>query len=78
MLTWCEKTARARGAAVLSLSVINGNPAQRLYERFGFVAAPESLCARLGTCCCVLVVFGRPFGCCDAAVGATFMQKPLA
>mmetsp|Transcript_26742 Transcript_26742/g.61925 ORF Transcript_26742/g.61925 Transcript_26742/m.61925 type:complete len:200 (-) Transcript_26742:98-697(-) len=77
MLTWCEKTARARGATVLSLSVVNGNPAARLYERFGFVAAPEDLCDKLGTCCCILAVFGRPYGCFDAAVGGTLMRKPL-
>jgi len=36
LLRWCEDTAVARGAEVLSLRVVAGNPAQRLYERKGF------------------------------------------
>ncbi|KAJ1468938.1 acyl-CoA N-acyltransferase [Baffinella frigidus] len=78
MLSWCEKRAREQGAAVLTLGVINGNPAQRLYERFGFVATPRSPCAQMVSCCCLTVLFGRPYGCCDAAVGVTLMHKPLA
>ena len=78
MLTWCEKTARERGATMLTLDVINGNPARNLYDRFGFVPTPRDGCEALVGCLCVTALIGRPYGCCDSAVGSTMMHKPLA
>ena len=80
LLKWCEATARSRsGIDYLYLSVINGNRAKGLYERFGFVENPEGdcvdeFCAVAIVCCC----FGRPYGCRDPAWGATDMIKELA
>lgn len=70
LLTWCESTAKARGAKVLSLGVVNGNPAMRLYERVGFVKEPSS--CSTGPAVCIL--FGVPHGQC----GATHMMKTLS
>ena len=36
LLNWAEELALSRGCNVLTLGVMNGNPAGRLYERFGF------------------------------------------
>ena len=44
LLRWCEATAVARGAEFLSLGVVAGNPAQRLYERKGFEVMHSSGC----------------------------------
>ena len=38
LLQWAEAKAREHGCRMLTLSVLNGNAARRLYERFGFVA----------------------------------------
>eukprot|EP00558_Chaetoceros_sp_UNC1202_P011309 CAMPEP_0197252690 /NCGR_PEP_ID=MMETSP1429-20130617/62332_1 /TAXON_ID=49237 /ORGANISM="Chaetoceros sp., Strain UNC1202" /LENGTH=196 /DNA_ID=CAMNT_0042715139 /DNA_START=80 /DNA_END=670 /DNA_ORIENTATION=+ len=67
MLEWAEAVARERDATTLTLSVVNGNPAKRLYERKGFkdvakVSAPEIFC-----------LFGMPHGQC----GGTTMEKEL-
>lgn len=70
LLERCEEMARARGATVLSLAVVKGNPAIRLYERFGFVRLPdEGVCTTLVVCC----VIGLPHGQC----GGYSMEKPL-
>jgi GNAT superfamily N-acetyltransferase len=66
LLAWAEDRARARGAVVLTLGVVNGNPAKRLYTRVGFVDT-ESFCC-LSFCC-----LGMPHGRC----GATMMEKRL-
>ena len=79
LLKWCEATARSDNSIdFLYLSVINGNRAKSLYERFGFVDDSEGdcvdeFCAVAIVCCC----FGRPYGCCDPAWGATDMVKEL-
>lgn len=70
MLRWCEQTARARGAKVLTLGVVKGNPAVRLYERFGFVPVSTGCCEHLVVCC----VFGKPHG----QFGSLRMEKELA
>jgi len=36
LLKWAEGIARERNLTTLTLSVVNGNPAKRLYDRFGF------------------------------------------
>ena len=77
LLAWCEATARARGAAYLSLEVVNGNPAIRLYEREGFVSVPQD---PVGACCSALFValcFGRVYGC-FGPCGSQLMHKRLS
>jgi ribosomal protein S18 acetylase RimI-like enzyme len=74
MLQWSEDTARAKGATVLSLGVVAGNPAIRLYQRFGFEEVHEGdgsggICTSIVICC----LLGCPYGRC----GGTAMEKPL-
>ena len=75
LLQWAEARARERDCTLLTLSVLNGNPARRLYERVGFVAKPDTD-GCIGACavCCLV---GRPYGLCDASFGATDMEKRL-
>ena len=77
LLAWCEATARDRGAAYLSLEVVNGNPAIRLYEREGFVSVPQD---PVGACCSsffVALFFGRVYGC-FGPCGSQLMHKQLS
>jgi len=63
---------------VLTLAVLNGNPARRLYERFGFVAeARGDGCSDCIEACVVFCIIGRPYGLCDPHCGAVDMAKPL-
>ena len=78
LLEWGEATARERGAEVLTLGVVNGNPARRLYERFGFVPVEQergcSACLHGARDLCLLsFAFGRPHSEC----GGTHMEKLL-
>jgi len=77
MLEWSEAVARAHGATVLTLSVIKGNPARRLYERFGFVAQPQDGCESLSLAVFICCIMGRPYGCFHPDCGAVHMEKPL-
>lgn len=77
LLQWGEERAREHNATELTLSVLNGNPAKRLYERFGFVAQPMTWWQRCMDCVCVTVLMGRPYGCCHRDWGSTFMVKDL-
>jgi len=77
LLKWCEETARSRGARYLSLGVIRGNPAIRLYERFGFVTQSADPCEACATCVTVACLFGRPYGCLNCHWGALYMVKQL-
>ena len=61
----------------LTLAVINGNPAKRLYSRLGFVDDKEDFVDRAFGCCFVAIFFGRPYGCADRHVGSTNMTKML-
>ncbi|KAJ1618647.1 acyl-CoA N-acyltransferase [Pavlovales sp. CCMP2436] len=71
MLQWAEEQARARGATRLTLAVVAGNPAKRLYERFGFVpTSTTGACGSTVVCC----VIGMPHGQC----GGANMEKPLS
>jgi GNAT superfamily N-acetyltransferase len=75
MLQWSEDLARAKDATILSLGVVAGNPAQRLYERFGFKVVHKGdgcggICTT-GVVCCLL---GCPYGRC----GGIAMEKVLA
>lgn len=78
LLEWAEDTARQRGARVLTLGVINGNPARRLYERFGFVEKHADPCSAACTCCLLACMFGQPYGCCPPKFGGILMEKQLA
>ena len=77
LLRWVEAEARARGARTLSLAVIRGNPAQRLYERFGFETKREGCCDDAIGCCIVTWLMGRPYGLCHGRWGADTMYKAL-
>ena len=74
---WVEAEARARGARTLSLAVIRGNPAQRLYERPGFETKREGCCDDAIGCCIVTWLMGRPYGLCHGRWGADTMYKAL-
>ena len=78
LLQWAESQARGRGCHTLTLSVLNGNPARRLYERFGFQAKSQDGCEECLTCCIVFCIVGRPYGLCDPHGGAVDMTKALA
>eukprot|EP00932_Pfiesteria_piscicida_P018246 SRR837773.5104.p1 GENE.SRR837773.5104~~SRR837773.5104.p1 ORF type:complete len:130 (+),score=33.79 SRR837773.5104:57-392(+) len=73
LLQWAEKVAIERGATVLTLAVVAGNPAKGLYERFGFVDQREGCvdsCLGAACTCCLL-------GCPHRRLGAHNMAKPL-
>jgi len=70
LLRWCEATAVSRGAEFLSLAVVAGNPAQRLYERKGFEVVH-------GTGCCDNVVMCFFLGMPHCRCGAFNMEKML-
>ena len=77
LLEWAEALARERGATVLALEVLNGNPAQRLYERFGMAVQPAGLCTQwcispLFICCFA----SQHYGC--SHWGSVLMTKSLA
>jgi GNAT superfamily N-acetyltransferase len=75
LLEWCEETARAKGATLLSLGVVTGNPAERLYKRFGF----EDHVPKDG-CCDSCMTYTRIFcilGCPHRRFGGKVMHKPL-
>ena len=80
LLDWCEATAKARGARTLSLHVLRGNPAKRLYERFGFVVTAENTdcVSECFSSCFIVACFGRPYGCCNPSCGSDYMVKQLA
>mmetsp|Transcript_18713 Transcript_18713/g.71178 ORF Transcript_18713/g.71178 Transcript_18713/m.71178 type:complete len:228 (+) Transcript_18713:123-806(+) len=70
LLHWCEETAIASHAEFLSLGVVAGNPAQRLYERRGFEMMHKTGCCASVWLCCFL---GLPHLQC----GGFHMEKPL-
>ena len=79
LLQWAEDQAKAseRGNKLLSLAVIDGNPARRLYERVGFVAKERDGCewcigGAVGCC-----LFGCPYGLSNPHWGVADMEKPL-
>ena len=76
LLEWAEARARERKCTVLALEVLNGNPAKRLYERFGLKVKPASACSRL----CISPLFiccfaSLPYGC--SHWGSVVMTKSL-
>ena len=77
LLEWAEVLARQQDAKVLTLEVLNGNPAKRLYERFGMAVQPAGPCMRW----CVSPIFiccfaSQHFGC--SHWGSVLMAKSLA
>ena len=77
LLQWAEAQARARDCTTLTLAVLNGNPARRLYERIGFRAKPTDECGQCIGAGCVFCLVGRPYGACAPGWGATDMVKVL-
>lgn len=75
LLEWCEQVARTRGASFLSLGVLNGSPARRLYERHGYVRKQQGMCSSVCGNCVVCCFFGCPF---SGHCGWTVMEKQLA
>jgi ribosomal protein S18 acetylase RimI-like enzyme len=69
LLEWGKETARARGCTYMSLGVINGNPAIRLYERFAFKKTNPGCVEVSTTCLFITCVFGRPYGCFHSSCG---------
>ena len=78
LLQWAEAQARAHSSTVLTLAVLNGNPARRLYERFGFEEVPTDGCEQCINSCVVCFIIGRPYGLCDPHAGTIDMRKRLA
>jgi ribosomal protein S18 acetylase RimI-like enzyme len=77
LLEWAEARAREHKSTVVTLSVLSGNPARRLYERFGFEAIPVDGCEECVNCCVVSLLVGRPYGACDPHWGVVDMRKTL-
>ena len=78
LLQWAEARAREQQSTVLTLSVLNGNAARRLYERYGFQAVTSNdECTECLVGCIVCCVVGRPYGMCDPHFGATDMKMKL-
>eukprot|EP00164_Ancoracysta_twista_P021561 GFYU01039247.1.p1 GENE.GFYU01039247.1~~GFYU01039247.1.p1 ORF type:complete len:198 (-),score=25.55 GFYU01039247.1:26-619(-) len=73
LLQWCEDTARERGAEFLSLGVVSGNPAKRLYVRFGFEDVKQSPCSA----CCACISITTFMGCPHCRLGGSVMRKTL-
>ncbi|CAJ1956761.1 unnamed protein product [Cylindrotheca closterium] len=55
LLKWAEDLARQKGDSKLQLGVMQGNPAERLYTRFGFEEEQRASC-------CISFLIGRPHG----------------
>ena len=72
MLKWGEGVARARGASRYTLGVVRGNPAIRLYERYGFVKKPCTLTAPFEECVATCIL-----GCPHGLPGGHNMEKPV-
>ena len=78
LMEWSRQKAVATpGITMLTLEVLNGNRAQGLYERMGFVSQEQDC---VDACCTSAMVFcflGRPYGWCNPGWGATFMIQKL-
>ena len=74
LLQWADHLALSRGCTVLTLGVMNGNPAARLYERHGFVfKRHEGACDAFFSCLFISCFLGCPNG----QLGGKQMEKPL-
>eukprot|EP00511_Aplanochytrium_stocchinoi_P008982 CAMPEP_0204871730 /NCGR_PEP_ID=MMETSP1348-20121228/36380_1 /ASSEMBLY_ACC=CAM_ASM_000700 /TAXON_ID=215587 /ORGANISM="Aplanochytrium stocchinoi, Strain GSBS06" /LENGTH=191 /DNA_ID=CAMNT_0052026217 /DNA_START=160 /DNA_END=735 /DNA_ORIENTATION=- len=73
LMQWAETTARERGATTITLGVVSGNPAQKLYERIGYASVKQSARDQMVTNCLICCMFGSPNGMC----GGIMMEKTL-
>ena len=64
LLRWARRHAEAQNCVELTLGVVNGNPAIRLYEREGFEAVPSDACETACSCLFVALFLGCPNGRC--------------
>jgi len=74
LVQWSENLAREKGAKKLTLGVVAGNPAIRLYERQGFVEVNRDALTECITDCMITCVFGCP----HLRIGGKIMQKQLS
>jgi len=78
LLKWAEEKARSMdGIDRLTLEVIDGNRAIRLYERFGFRVKPNSACMRGCYCFLTFWLVGCPYGISNMTCGSFDMVKNL-
>jgi ribosomal protein S18 acetylase RimI-like enzyme len=75
LLQWGEALARDRKCTVLALEVLNGNPAKKLYERFGFEVQPAGPCVRFISSIFVCIFASLHYGC--SHWGLVLMTKCL-
>jgi ribosomal protein S18 acetylase RimI-like enzyme len=73
LLHFCESRARERGANKLTLGVVAGNPAKRLYERFGFNDVDEDCISKAMSWVCLFSLFGLP----HCLPGGSMMEKMI-
>eukprot|EP00938_MAST-03A_sp_MAST-3A-sp1_P002419 g2419.t1 len=73
LLKWCEDTAKERGNTRLTLGVVAGNPAKRLYQRKGFKTIEQDFVDQQCGNCCAWCIFGCP----HCAWGGENMEKTL-
>lgn len=74
LLEWAEAVAKDHGSTHITLGVVNGNPARRLYERHGFVITRQEICEKAcsdGCSSCCL------YGCPHGQYGGVMMEKRL-
>ncbi|EED96170.1 predicted protein [Thalassiosira pseudonana CCMP1335] len=71
LLEFCEARARERGAKKLTLGVVAGNPAKRLYVRFGFKDVRQSCLSEVTSFVSLFSLFGLPHW----VPGGTIMEK---
>ena len=77
LLQWADDKAKENGLGYVTLSVLKGNRAQKLYERRGFAVEPKGDCwSSCISALCTLIFVGRPYGCCSP-LGAVDMRKTL-
>ena len=71
LLQFCEAQARERGAKKLTLGVVAGNPAKKLYERFGFKDIDQNCISTAMTWASLFSLFGLP----HCLPGGSLMEK---
>lgn len=71
LLQFCEARAKERGANKLTLGVVAGNPAKRLYVRFGFQDVDRNCFSKMMNMVGLFTLFGLP----HCLPGGTMMEK---
>ena len=78
LLNWADDQALAAGSSFMSLVVLKGNVAYRLYDRVGYRDVSKAdFCEQCCDCFCVVLLVGRPFGFFDPNFGSILMRKKL-